>query len=176
MTVDERFTVRVASPKLRFNAAHFVAFGSDSCEPIHGHDFRVSVTIEGQLSPTGWIVDFVVLEEILHGIVADFDHALLIPEASPWVNVIKNADVIEITVGARSWRFPSQDCRFLPIPNVTTELLTQYIGMRVREQLLSRAEGREGRLTTMTVELSEAEGCTASWSCALARKPDLQDS
>ncbi len=174
--MGERFAVRVASPKLRFNAAHFVAFGPDSCEPIHGHDFRVSVTIEGQLSPTGWVVDFLVLEDILCNILADFDHALLIPEASPWVSVIRNPDMIKIVAGARSWWFPARDCRVLPIPNVTAELLARHIGMRVRQELWSRVGGREGNLTTLTLELSEAEGCTASWSCPLAQEPDLESS
>jgi len=161
--VSERFAVRVASPKLHFNAAHFVAFGPDDCEPIHGHDFHVSALVEGRLSPTGWVIDFHVLEGGLAKVIRDFDHALLLPESSPWVNVAKDGPFLEIAAGRRFWRFPAGDCRLLPIPNVTAELLAQHIGLCFRKELLAQFGDQAGNLDAVTVELSESEGCSASW-------------
>jgi len=166
--VSERFTVRVASPGLHFNAAHFVIFGPDSCESIHGHDFRVSATIEGDLSPTGWVVDFVVLESALAQIIREFDHTLLVPGESPWLQVVNDGTSIELRAGLRSWRFPSGDCRMIPIPNVTTELLARYIGVCLREKLHAELGHGVAGLKAMTIELSESEGCTASWTCAFS--------
>lgn len=162
--MNERFTVRVASPKLHFNAAHFVAFGPDHCEPIHGHDFHVSAVVEGRLTSTGWVIDFLALENTLLRIICNFDHRLLLPESSPWVRTARDGSFLEITGGGRSWRFPAEDCRLLPIQNVTAERLAQHIGLCFRKELLTQL-GHDGtNLEAMTIELSESEGCTASWT------------
>lgn len=166
--MSERFTVRVASPKLIFNAAHFVIFGPESCEPIHGHDFRISATVEGDLSPTGWVVDFLVLERVLTQIIQAFDHVLLVPGTSPWLQVMNDGTSTELRVGLRSWRFPTSDCRIIPIPNVTTELLAQYIGVRLGEKLRAELVHHIASLKLITIELSESEGCTASWTCVFS--------
>jgi len=168
LVVSERFTVRVASPKLIFNAAHFVIFGPESCEPIHGHDFRVSAAVQGDLSPTGWVIDFLVLERALAQIVHDFDHVLLIPANSPWLQVTNDGTFIELRAGPRSWRFPASDCRLISIPNVTTELLAQHIGVCLQERLRAELGRQMASLKVMTIELSESEGCTASWTCTFS--------
>lgn len=160
--MSERFSVRVASPKLHFNAVHFVAFDADHCEPIHGHDFHVSVLVEGRLVSTGWVIDFLVLEDGLAKVIRDFDHAILLPESSPWVHVERDGPFFEVAAGRRFWRFPAEDCRLLPIPNVTAELLAQHIGLCFRKELLAQFGDHTANLDVVTVELSESQGCTAS--------------
>ncbi|MGQ9505523.1 MAG: 6-pyruvoyl trahydropterin synthase family protein [Thermogutta sp.] len=166
--MSERFTVRVASPNLRFCAAHFVIFGPDKCEPVHGHDFRVSAVVEGRLAATGWVLDFVFLERTLANIIRDFDHVLLLPESSPWVRVTKDGPFLEINAGPRSWKFPSEDCRLLPIANVTAELLARHIGLLLQEQLRAQVGDPSTELERIIIELSEAEGYIGSWTIVLS--------
>lgn len=67
------------SAETRFSAAHTLP-GIEACERLHGHDWRVrlSVRIErGTVDRSDLAVDFRVLEEVARAAVADLDHRYL---------------------------------------------------------------------------------------------------
>lgn len=50
----KEFTFEAAEKSPHFPAGH-------SCPPLHGHSFRVAVTVEGEIDPraqTGWLIDY----------------------------------------------------------------------------------------------------------------------
>ena len=51
---DMQYRVRVERNKLRFAAAHFATFGGE-CEPLHGHNYAVSIEVEGSLTDDAWV-------------------------------------------------------------------------------------------------------------------------
>ena len=82
-------TVRVAKIFV-FDMAHAL-FGYDGpCKNIHGHTYKLSVTLMGtpiidNSSPkAGMVIDFSALKEIVHEkIIRKFDHALVLNNNSP---------------------------------------------------------------------------------------------
>jgi 6-pyruvoyltetrahydropterin/6-carboxytetrahydropterin synthase len=66
--------------EFRFEAAHRlpkVAVGH-KCARLHGHSFKVEVTIRGQVDPeTGWLLDFGRLHEIWAPLHDTLDHRYL---------------------------------------------------------------------------------------------------
>ena len=65
------------SAETTFSAAHTLP-GAGACEQMHGHNWRVRITIrvdETQLDEQGMGVDFRVIDEIVKSSVSDFDHA-----------------------------------------------------------------------------------------------------
>lgn len=59
----------------RFSAAHRVHLPSGELEPVHGHDWRVTVTFKSAaLDNAGMVVDFVLAEKTLNATLAAFDH------------------------------------------------------------------------------------------------------
>jgi 6-pyruvoyltetrahydropterin/6-carboxytetrahydropterin synthase len=69
------YTVRVQAG---FAAAHFLAHYHGKCERLHGHNYRVRVTVAGSsLDDGGMLVDFGVLKGALKEILAEFDHSNL---------------------------------------------------------------------------------------------------
>ncbi|MGG7377306.1 6-carboxytetrahydropterin synthase, partial [Escherichia coli] len=56
--------------------------------------------------------------------------------------------------------FPTRDCALLPIQNSTAEMLAQYLGAQVREEL-----GRSGHthLTLLELEVEENYGQSATY-------------
>lgn len=61
-----------------FAAAHALRGYRGKCEKVHGHNYTVEVTIQGeQLDSLGLLVDFVVLKRLLHGAVERLDHQFL---------------------------------------------------------------------------------------------------
>jgi len=57
------------------DCAHFLP-GHEKCGSLHGHTYRIELTIEGE-NKTGMVVDFAVLKEVLHDTLSRFDHKFL---------------------------------------------------------------------------------------------------
>lgn len=58
-----------------FSAAHLLADIGGKCETLHGHNFKVEVSVAAdQLDANGILIDFRFLKKILGGILGDIDH------------------------------------------------------------------------------------------------------
>ena len=67
------------SAEAGFSAAHRLP-NVDQCDRLHGHNWRVRLTVrvsDATLGPQGMGVDFRDIEQTARSVVADFDHAYL---------------------------------------------------------------------------------------------------
>jgi len=61
-----------------FPAAHALGAYRGPCERVHGHNYRVRVSLAGeQLGEAGLLMDFVEVRRLLREVLAPFDHRLL---------------------------------------------------------------------------------------------------
>ncbi|GHV27063.1 hypothetical protein FACS1894167_01420 [Synergistales bacterium] len=61
-----------------FDAAHNLTSYHGACEKLHGHTYKMTVTIEGTPGDEGMIVDFADVKEIVRdAIISKFDHSYL---------------------------------------------------------------------------------------------------
>ena len=61
-----------------FSSGHALRGYKGKCENVHGHNYRVQVTLAGpQLDSIGLLVDFTELKRVLRGIIAELDHQFL---------------------------------------------------------------------------------------------------
>jgi 6-pyruvoyltetrahydropterin/6-carboxytetrahydropterin synthase len=61
-----------------FAAGHALRNYRGKCENVHGHNYRVLVTIEGQeLDSIGLLVDFVEVKKLIHSVVDRLDHQFI---------------------------------------------------------------------------------------------------
>ena len=59
-----------------FAAAHRLVGSGGKCESLHGHNFKVSLKVEGdQLDDTGMLIDFGDLKGILKSVLENLDHS-----------------------------------------------------------------------------------------------------
>ena len=156
------FRVSVTKDYLVFASAHFITFAGHRCEGLHGHNYRASVTIEGDLNREAWFVfDFVELKRIMRKLCDDIDHLVLLPLESTRVQVAHDGDIVNVSVdGKPRYVFPRRDCALLPIPNTTVEMLAQLLTTRLREQL--DASGARG-IKTIEMEVEENFGQSATY-------------
>jgi 6-pyruvoyltetrahydropterin/6-carboxytetrahydropterin synthase len=62
----------------KFASGHALRNYHGKCENVHGHNYRVEVTLAGDsLDQTGLLVDFVELKKVLNAIVERMDHRFL---------------------------------------------------------------------------------------------------
>jgi 6-pyruvoyltetrahydropterin/6-carboxytetrahydropterin synthase len=61
-----------------FAAAHALRGYQGKCENVHGHNYRVRVTIEGErLDATGLLVDFVEIKRLMRRTIDYLDHRFI---------------------------------------------------------------------------------------------------
>lgn len=61
-----------------FEAAHFLKDYDGDCAKLHGHSYKVEVTVKGDtLQKNGILVDFKLLKKIGKGIIKHLDHTFL---------------------------------------------------------------------------------------------------
>jgi 6-pyruvoyltetrahydropterin/6-carboxytetrahydropterin synthase len=62
----------------QFSAAHYLKDYPGKCANVHGHNYRVQITVEGAtLDSLGMVIEFEVIKQALKPWIDRFDHALL---------------------------------------------------------------------------------------------------
>jgi 6-pyruvoyltetrahydropterin/6-carboxytetrahydropterin synthase len=152
------FHIRIASDDLTFCAGHFLVLEGGLCERLHGHSYHVTAEVHGPLNEDRFVVDFVAFRESLKGILAELDHRMLLPTRHPALRVSAGTKEVEVSLDERRWVFPKDDCLLLPISTTTTELLAQWIGKRLMDDLTTLCGVSPG---IVRVEVGEGTGCSA---------------
>jgi 6-pyruvoyltetrahydropterin/6-carboxytetrahydropterin synthase len=164
--VQSSFRVQVSKDYLVFASAHFITFKGHQCETLHGHNYRVGVAVEGSVqAETLFVLDFSVLKQITRKLVDRIDHKVLLPTLNPKLAYREEGERIAVDYfGQPTYVFPKRDCALLPIPNSTAEMLAQYLGSQVREELVA---GGYTHLTSLDLEVEENYGQSATYHEAL---------
>lgn len=153
--MQERYHVRLEKERLVFSAAHFITFGDDVCERLHGHNYHVEVEVHGPLGENQYVVDFILVRDELQALVDQLDHRMLLPTSHPTIKVVAGDREVTVTHGDRRWVFPAGECVLLPVANTTAELLAQHLG----EQLWAALEKRTGtRPELLRMAVDECDG------------------
>ncbi len=151
---------------LRFSAAHFTTFGG-RCEPLHGHNYDVTVHIDGDLTPDSWVFDFVEAKRIIGSVCEELDHRFLLPLHNGALSVTQTDAEYEIRAGGRRYVIPVADVAALPIDNSTAERLAEWLAGRVAAEFAARGASN---LQSITVGVEEAPG-QAGWYPLALRPP-----
>ena len=158
------FKVIVDKGNLRFDSAHFITYGG-KCEHLHGHNYGISVEVEGPLTADSFVVDFVFLKKTIREISEPLDHRFLLPMNNPHLDLNQVDEHWEIRFEGRRYVFPARDVMLLPVDNITAERLAEYIWGKIAAELLPM--GSDER-TTLTVGVEEAPGQAAYFSQPLS--------
>ena len=63
------------SKDFTFDSAHFLTKYHGKCEHLHGHTYKLRVTVEGEVQENGLVIDFAILKKIVNEKIIDkFDH------------------------------------------------------------------------------------------------------
>jgi 6-pyruvoyl-tetrahydropterin synthase len=152
------YRVVVQKDYLKFSAAHFIAYKGFR-EPLHGHNYQVSVAIAGAVGDDGYVLDFGIVKAVAKSVCDELDERILVPAKSDCLTVAHEGPSVVLVYedGAR-FLFPATDCVLLPIVHASAEELAAYVLARLREGL--GAHAMRG-LTEIEVGVSEAPGQAA---------------
>ncbi len=155
--------IEVNKGNLNFSAAHFISVGG-KCERRHGHNYPVSIVMEGELTEDRYVFDFVELKKIIRRICERIDHHFLLPMRSQHLDIHKADGEWMIRFENRRYVFPADDVLVLPVDNITAERLAEYICAQLVEMLPAY---EQAHLNVLTVGVEEAPGQTAFYQHVL---------
>ncbi len=153
--MPRRFSIEVAKDYFNFASAHFLVFANGRREPLHGHNYQVSVAMEGELDRAGVVLDFISFKPLVKEVCDALDHRTLIQMNSSAIQVRKNAQAVEILYKKQKLVLPRGDVILLPIANTSTELLAEYIAGQIRRKVRQHFPGT---IRYMEVGVEEARG------------------
>ena len=156
------FRVSVSKDYLVFSSAHFITLRGHACESLHGHNYRVAVTVEGPIDAEClFVVDFAILKRIVRMYVDQMDHRVLLPTRNPKLAFRASDGMTYVEYfGVQTYQFPTRDCAMMPIANTTAEMIAEWLTLNVRDDL--RTEGAP--LSFLQIEVEESFGQSATYS------------
>jgi 6-pyruvoyltetrahydropterin/6-carboxytetrahydropterin synthase len=149
--------IEVKGDDLRFAAAHMTVMGNEA-EPLHGHNYRVTAILEGDLAQESWVLDFRELRRLMAEACHELDHRFILQRPSAALRAAKRGRQWEIRTGGRRYLLPDSDVVALPIDNCTAERLAEWLCGRLKERLLAL---KAKNLTAISVGVEESPGRTA---------------
>ena len=155
-TMARTFFIEVAKDYFNFASAHFLIFANGQREPLHGHNYQVSVKIEGELDRAGVVLDFISFKPMVKRICDALDHRTLIQTESPVIKVRQRPSEVEIRYKQQKIILPRQDVILLPLVNTSTELLAEHVANQIRRGVRRKFPG--AKIRCMEVGVEEARG------------------
>jgi 6-pyruvoyltetrahydropterin/6-carboxytetrahydropterin synthase len=164
MPVAAQFKVTVAKDYLTFSSAHFITFSGHQCESLHGHNYRVAVSVEGDVDPEcAFVVDFAILKAAVRDLIKPMDHRVLLPTENEKLGLRDEGESLIVDYfGKRRFQFPRADVCLLPISNTTAEMVAEYLAGQIRQHLV-----RFSNLTALEVEVEESVGQSAFYRASI---------
>jgi 6-pyruvoyltetrahydropterin/6-carboxytetrahydropterin synthase len=127
-----RLQINGWTSKITFSATHIIP-GHSKCGRLHGHDYAINASIEGEMGPDGVVMDFISVKEFLRDVANELDHRVLIPAKDKGVRVGK--DYVEYKLGDKELRLPRLDCILLEIKVASAETLANFVLQRMLDKV-----------------------------------------
>ncbi len=153
------YKVCVEKVRLKFSAAHMATFGGEM-EPLHGHNYAVTIEVSGALTDDAWVIDFGALKKAGRDICDELDHKFLLQRDSKVVEIDETDTNWKFRFAGRGFVFPKSDVLALPIDNTTAERLAEYFITKLKPAFAATGLNN---LTSITVGVEEAPG-QAAWA------------
>ncbi len=164
----ERWSIDIYKEYFKFSAAHFLIFPNGEAERLHGHNYRVTVEIESDLTEHGLVLDFKLVKPVVRELCDELDERFLVPGEHPVLTHRElrpdelpegSPPTVEVRYLDKRYLIPSEDVLVMPINNSSSENLAAWLGRELRKRIAQRFDGLEvGRLRLSVEETSGQSG------------------
>lgn len=162
--------VHIRKETIKFSAAHMTVFPDGTKEPLHGHNYQVSLTLEISDASLKSMVRFTELKKSLAALCAKWDERVLLAARCPFLRVRGRAGgEIEFTLCRKRYVLPEDEVVMVPIENVTTELLSKELCRKFIKKLDRKSLARNLRAVALRVDESGGQGSSYEWRNPAAR-------
>jgi 6-pyruvoyltetrahydropterin/6-carboxytetrahydropterin synthase len=153
----EQWSILIEKEYLKFSCAHFLIFPDGSKERLHGHNYQVTVEVDGKLSEFGLVIDFKMVKPIVKSLCDYLDEHWLIPGQHQVLRFYHRDDGhTEVVYKNCRYLAPTDEIIVLPINNTSAENFAAWLG----RELFNRLQESFGKLSVrrLRVAVSETSG------------------
>lgn len=68
------------------------------CSNVHGHSYKWDLTVSGNVKRSGFVIDFKELKKVMKSTILTYDHAFVVYEKDPLVQLLAQANTKIITL------------------------------------------------------------------------------
>jgi 6-pyruvoyltetrahydropterin/6-carboxytetrahydropterin synthase len=162
---NERFGIKVDKQYFNFCAAHFLIFEDGTREPLHGHNYHVTVELEGGLNQGDLVMDFIPFKPVVKELCDAMDHCTILPTENEKLQIRQSDEYVEVEFDGKRFQFAAEDVRMLPLPNTSTECLARFIGQELTKAIKARFP--DTTVSQLKIAVSESPGQAGWYSCSL---------
>ena len=153
-----RYRIALEKEDFKFSAAHFTLFPDREAELLHGHNYRVRVEISGsRLDDLGLLIDLDAAKKRIRALCAALDTRTLLPRSGDQLEVETQGPEVEVRWRDRRYLLPAEDVVLLPMPNVSIELLAEYLWQQLAADFQGVQSGA-GAVEELEVSVEETAG------------------
>ena len=153
----ERWSIDIQKEYFKFSAAHFLIFPDGTAERLHGHNYRVFVSLEAALSKHGLVLDFKRVKPVIRELLDELDEHWLVPGEHARLAVARRGDgTTEVRFGERYYAAPDEDVLVLPLNNISAENLATFVGRELLARLRRRFD--DVRIVRLSCAVEETAG------------------
>lgn len=161
--MNTEYSIRVYKQYFNFASSHFMLFKDGTREPLHGHNYRVTLKADAIELDADMVFDFLDIKPIVREVCDSLDHKLLLPGETPLIEIKENDKNWDIkTQDGSFFSFPQTDVLILPIQNTSAERIAIYITHEIKRLVKERFNFR---FKNIEVEVEETPGQCAVYRC-----------
>ena len=101
-------TIELFKEEMKFSAGHFTIFSASERENLHGHNFTVSVAIEGVVNDNGMLADYGVYKRWVIDRCRAWNETFMLPGESPHLRMERHDGGITAHFGMLSLRIAAR--------------------------------------------------------------------
>lgn len=154
--------VSVEVSGIEFSAGHFVSEGG-KCEHLHGHNYKASVRLTGEVNPQGMIIDFRIIKQRLREICKKWDHRVLLPAHSKKIIVSAKGTQTQVVTPEGTYSFPTSDVIVLDVVETTAEELARLLSQYLKDEMKQEFPN----IRQITIWVAESDSSRASVTLSL---------
>lgn len=156
------FSIKIYKEYFNFASAHFLVFENGAREPLHGHNYRVRVSVQAKKLEKDMVVDFLDIKPIVRDLCDTLDHKFLLPEKNNYITINKTETNVEFkTPDGAFYSIPLKDTLILPIENISSERLAEYISKQLQIEIKNELCFN---FSSLEVEVEESPGQSAIYA------------
>lgn len=153
------FSIKVYKQYFNFASSHFMIFQDGSREPLHGHNYKVSVKGNALSLENDMVFDFLDIKPVVRMVCDSLDHKLLIPIYNPHLKIVEEDQNLKLTTSKNHFfSIPKEDVLLLPIENTSAERLAIYIANEIKIKILEKFQYS---FSELEIEVEETPGQSA---------------
>lgn len=164
MVVSRIAIVDIHAEENSFSAGHFTIFSASEREDLHGHNYRVAVSIQVELHDNGLAFDYRVYKNKLKELCQQLDRRFLLPSQSQYLKIEDRDDMWIGHFNDEKIPFLKRDVLILPICNVTIEELSHWFLTQLTD---NKEELARHGIQHMTVKVFNGPDQSGAAKCGL---------